>query len=229
LEMSSCSDASLENKDVSLSKQLSWLLRHGAQCAGVTIRPDGYVAVSEVLNLQQFKNLTLSDIVRVVQFNEKERFGLTTENEIIFIRAQQGHSIKGLNDSLLLERIISPKDIVSCIHGTYRKAWVQIKAVGLRRMSRNHIHFAPGLPNDKGVISGMRKTCEIYIYVDTESSMRDGIIFYRSKNNVILSYGFDGVLPVRYFKKVVDVENGQELRIGATKYCCVTNEESVSL
>jgi len=48
LEMSSCSDASLENKDVSLSKQLSWLLRHGAQCAGVTIRPDGHCQSSTV-------------------------------------------------------------------------------------------------------------------------------------------------------------------------------------
>lgn len=49
-------------------------------------------------------------------------------------------------------------------------------------MARNHIHFAIGLPGDKLVISGMRGTCDIYIEVDMEKAMKDGIKFYESAN-----------------------------------------------
>ncbi len=54
-------------------------------------------------------------------------------------------------------------------------------------MSRNHIHFAPGMPKQNGVISGMRTSCEIYITIDLFGAIKDGIIFYVSTNNVILT------------------------------------------
>lgn len=70
-------------------------------------------------------------------------------------------------------------------------------------MSRNHIHFAPGLPQEDGVISGMRKSCDVYIYIDMVQAIKDGIDFYISSNNVILTEGIKGVLPPKYFKKVL--------------------------
>ncbi len=54
-------------------------------------------------------------------------------------------------------------------------------------MARNHIHFAPGMPTEEGVISGMRGTCDIYIQIDMEAAVKDGIKFYISSNNVILT------------------------------------------
>ena len=75
-------------------------------------------------------------------------------------------------------------------------------------MSRNHIHFAPGMPKEEGVISGMRATCDIYIEIDMEAAIKDGIKFYISSNNVILTEGVDGVLSPKYFKRVVQ-KNGQ--------------------
>lgn len=69
-------------------------------------------------------------------------------------------------------------------------------------MTRNHIHFAPGLPKEEGVISGMRGSCDIYIEIDLFNAMKDGIDFFISSNNVILTEGIDGVLPPKYFKKV---------------------------
>ena len=44
---------------------------------------------------------------------------------------------------------------------------------------RNHIHFAPGLPNDSGVISGMRQICNIVIFIDLEAALQGG---FRSPN-----------------------------------------------
>lgn len=72
-------------------------------------------------------------------------------------------------------------------------------------MSRNHIHFATGLPTDRTVISGIRKNCQIYIYINLPLALHDGIPFYKSSNDVILSPGNqDGVLPPQYFLKVFD-------------------------
>ena len=69
-------------------------------------------------------------------------------------------------------------------------------------MNRNHIHFAPGLPKEQGVISGMRGSCDIIVQIDMESAMKDGIAFYISSNNVILTEGVDGLLASKYFKNV---------------------------
>lgn len=41
-----------DTPDVRLSKGLSWLLRHGAEKAGLNIRQDGYAKVSDVVSLQ---------------------------------------------------------------------------------------------------------------------------------------------------------------------------------
>ena len=71
-------------------------------------------------------------------------------------------------------------------------------------MTRNHIHFAKGLPGDGKVISGMRKTCDIFIYVNVEKCLKSGIPFFESSNGVLLSPGNDkGMIPLSMFDKVV--------------------------
>lgn len=75
-------------------------------------------------------------------------------------------------------------------------------------MSRNHIHFAPGMPKQEGVISGMRGSCDVYIEIDLFKAMKDGINFYISSNNVILTEGVNGALDPKYFKKVVGKDGG---------------------
>lgn len=90
------------------------------------------------------------------------------------------------------------------IHGTYLKCWPQIKAEGLCRMRRQHIHLAKGTLADKTVISGLRQNAQIYIYVDLEKALCDGIRFYESENGVILTSGNEnGYLEPKYFFKVV--------------------------
>lgn len=76
-------------------------------------------------------------------------------------------------------------------------------------MNRLHIHFARGLPNDNRVISGMRKSVQIYIYIDLRKAVNDGIPFYVSANNVILSPGnANGIIESKYFLKVIDSRTG---------------------
>ncbi len=69
--------------------------------------------------------------------------------------------------------------------------------------------MAIGMPGKKGVISGMRNSCEVVIEVNMVRAIFDGSIpFHISNNNVILTAGIDGVLPSKYFRQVVNLKTG---------------------
>ena len=221
-----------------ISHSLSWALRHNALQLKLTMTPDGFVPLEEILQSKhpKLKGFTETQIRQVVAENDKQRFSLQMkpaaeyaaspivgnssaaaaavssddETAIIWcIRANQGHSIPGIDPHLLLTRL-KPDELVALpviIHGTYFDAWKNIQKSGyLSRMNRNHMHFAAGLPGENGVISGMRKSCEVYIYVDAIRCARDGIVFFRSDNGVLLTAGVnnEGELPISYFSHVKD-------------------------
>ena len=76
--------------------------------------------------------------------------GEDTDPTPFYIRANQGHSMKGVEAENLLTPI-SLADEASVpetvVHGTFYGAWENIlKDGGLRRMGRNHIHFSTGPP-----------------------------------------------------------------------------------
>lgn len=221
-----------------LSHALSWALRHAAPDIGLAMTPAGWVSVKEILESKhpRLKGATLQAIEEVVATSDKRRFALAMrprsdlsglvgnpsnsksregdedEEQILCIRANQGHSINTIDPVLLLTKL-SPEELkkFSCIvHGTTPTAWQSIAEQGLRKMTRTHIHLATGLPNDDGVISGMRRTATVYVYVDAEACTRDGIEFYISDNGVILTEGVDGCLPAEYFLRVTD-SNGDAL------------------
>lgn len=73
------------------------------------------------------------------------------------------------------------------------------------------------MPKEEGVISGMRQSCDIYISIDMIEAMKDGINFYISSNNVILTEGINGVLPPKYFKSVVSKKGDDMLKKAAKK------------
>lgn len=169
----------MENS-VRLSKFLSKILRHKAEEYGFAIQSDGFVSVSELLAHRDFRRFTLEDIVHVVETNDKKRFELCTgaykfcfRLKLTFlilltyvvhgemkIRAVQGHSLRNIDDTLLLTLITNPADLPVALHGTNINALSSIMATGLDRMSRNHIHLAVGTP-EEGVISGMRKNVKV--------------------------------------------------------------------
>lgn len=76
-------------------------------------------------------------------------------------------------------------------------------------MTRQHIHLAKGTPQDASVISGLRKNVQVYIYIDLQKSLNDGLKFYESENGVILTPGnANGFLEPKYFSKVIKVDTG---------------------
>lgn len=144
------------------------------------------------------------------------------------IRANQGHSVAIASQDLLspLTEANIPETVV---HGTTHGAWLLIAATGgLKRMDRVHIHFASGLPaglrpvressDDQTtattaaaapVISGMRNSSTVLVYLDVRKAMAAGIAFWTSENGVILSEGDEnGVVGLEYFARVEDRTGG---------------------
>lgn len=206
-------------RDTTISKLLSWILRHGAEKCGLSIRSDGYVDLAELLCLPSLcaKNVTACDVRRIVANDNKNRYKLVVnERGCEKIKANQGHSLKSVED-LSLTKIVDNSTIV--VHGTFYKCWEGIKRDGLRSMNRNYIHFSAtnrnNFQNSSEKISGFRENCEILIYVDVELAQRDGVEFFRSENNVILSKGLvgTGCLPTKYFSKIIDRQSGNPVSV----------------
>jgi 2'-phosphotransferase len=241
-ETSSYPQAKKQKNLKQLSHKLSLGLRHKALEFGWRMAPDGYVPVDDVLKHNAFRGYSVQDIQIVVETNDKQRYDLTDRpitnymvetkhtiiqgetcvdtpkcnvDTILCIRANQGHSIPSVNPELLLDRLSSVEllnNIPMMVHGTYYDAWKLIRIHGLHKMTRNHIHFATGLPREESVISGMRMSCEVYIYVNIPKCVLDGIPIYRSQNGVLLTDGVDnaGTLPPEYFSMVTD-KSGNDL------------------
>ena len=188
----------------SISKTLSWILRHHAKELGLDITTDGWVNLEQLLKLPQIlsKHADITLIQKVVAENDKKRFELKQDGVQWYIRAVQGHTISDVIEEGLMDLITDPKLYPIVIHGSYAKNWESIKGGGLNKMKRNHIHLAQGLPGEGKVISGMRGSCNMIIEIDICKAMADGIKFYLSKNNVILTEGVEGTLDKKYFKKV---------------------------
>lgn len=202
-----------DSVDVRLSKTLSYILRHGALKEHLQIRSDGCIRLDELLQRPKLKGFTREDIYRVVAENEKQRFALVEEKEadgtpVVFIRANQGHTLKQVEQPDLTP-VESASELPIAVHGTYQKFWESIALGGLKPMQRRHIHLAKGLIGEEGVVSGMRATCDVFIYLDVEKCFQDNIKFFISSNGVILTEGLPDSksVPIGYFKKVID-KNG---------------------
>lgn len=198
-------------RDVIISKSLSYLLRHGALKEKLEIDKLGYARISDILNHSRLKSMkaTRQDIERVVANNDKKRFTISPDGD--HICANQGHSIKHCDEVQLIPLTVEELIPLDIYHGTFKKKLSLIKSSGgLNRMGRNHIHFTCKAYN---TISGIKKTANALVYVDVKKCLDDGIQFYKSLNNVILTLGNErGMIPWEYVTKVVDL-NGNELKL----------------
>lgn len=203
-----------EDSDISTSKYLSCVLRHNAGKLGLEVREDGYISVAKILELEYFtaKGTTQQDICALVEKNEKKRFGIKEMNEELYIRAHQGHSINLVQDTELLEEIPDTENLTVLCHGTFAAKWERIKEEGLRTMGRNHIHLVSKdlveEENRTSVISGTRGDFDTIVFIETDLAREEGVIFFRSENDVVLTRGLEheedgGYLPARLFQKVM--------------------------
>ncbi|MBZ9712345.1 RNA 2'-phosphotransferase [Deinococcus multiflagellatus] len=157
--------------DRTLSKRLSYLLRHAPHEAGLTLAPGGWVPLEPLL---AHLRVTRADVERVVAGNDKQRFSLRGDQ----IRANQGHSVPV--DLELVPQ--TPPEVL--YHGTHPAALAAIVQDGLRAMSRHHVHLSADRETAARV--GARRGRPVVLTVRAGAMHAAGHLFYRSENGVWL-------------------------------------------
>ena len=212
-----------------MSRRLSHILRHVQKdFRNFEIRPDGFANAFQVLAELNFGfRPTLRDLFEVVRLNDKQRFEMKQLDagpgtNDWFIKAAQGHSIPEIDPDQCYKRITEHPDGTNvCIHGTQyrnlRSIWKHGLLVGGlpdHHKGRNMLHTIPFLPKDKRIVSGLRHNSEVLLWLDFDELLKDGIRFYQSVNNVMMTPGDKhGNIPTKYIHKVTDTKTGKNVRI----------------
>jgi putative RNA 2'-phosphotransferase len=169
----------MSEHEKSLSKFLSLILRHKPETINLCLDENGWAKVDELIKQANLHNvpLTQDTLSRIVETNDKNRFIYSEDRQRI--RANQGHSIN--IDLQLLEA--EPPPLL--FHGTAMKNIDPIKANGLLKGERHHVHLSTDSKTAKSV--GGRYGKPIVIGVNAREMYLSGFKFFRSENGVWLT------------------------------------------
>ncbi|RJF72531.1 RNA 2'-phosphotransferase [Deinococcus cavernae] len=157
--------------EVKLSKELSYLLRHAPEKAGLTLEPGGWVPLTPLL---KHLNVSREQVERIVAGSDKQRFSLKGDH----IRANQGHSVP-------VDLELSPQVPPAVLyHGTHPAVAEAIRREGLKPMARHHVHLSAD--EDTARTVGARRGQPIILTVRAGEMYQAGFSFYRSENGVWL-------------------------------------------
>lgn len=168
----------------SISKKLSFALRHHPEAFNLNLDAQGWCSVDDLIKKfnKQGTGLTESLLKKVVAENDKKRFSFNESGT--YIRANQGHSIKV---ELGYEPIYPPEFLY---HGTAVKNLKSIQKLGLQKRSRHHVHLSSDRITARQV--GSRHGTPVVLKIQSAEMADAGYIFYLSANGVWLT---DEVIP----------------------------------
>lgn len=162
-----------------ISKQLSYVLRHRPDSIGITLDSAGWVPVEQLLKALNDHGFAvdLPTLKAVVGGNDKQRFTLSPDNGRI--RAAQGHSVPVQLELTSVE----PPDVL--YHGTAEKSLPAIRAQGLKPGTRQQVHLSADLGTARNV--GTRHGKPHVLRVAAGDMHRAGHEFYQADNGVWLT------------------------------------------
>ena len=167
------------------SKFLSLVLRHRPEIIGMTLDPEGWLDINTLLANANSRGraITLEQLHDVVATNDKKRFALSDDG--MRIRANQGHSVRHVD--LDLPAVQPPADLY---HGTVAQFLASIRAQGLLKRSRNHVHLSAD--RETAMKVGMRRGSPVVLTIAAGDMHAAGYRFHLSQNGVWLT---DAVPP----------------------------------
>ncbi|MEO0740179.1 MAG: RNA 2'-phosphotransferase [Bacteroidota bacterium] len=170
----------------STSKFLSLVLRHDPGRIGITLGARGWTDAAALIGAANRHGVALNRALleHVVATNAKQRFALSDDSTRV--RANQGHSVQ-------IDLGLTPSEPPAVLyHGTARKNLGSIRAHGLVKRQRHHVHLS--VDTETAAKVGQRHGKPVVLTVDAARMQADGHVFFRSENGVWLT----GVVPAAY-------------------------------
>lgn len=164
--------------DEKVSRFLSLVLRHHPERIGIQLDAQGWANVPQLLHGMAAAGIHLSEgeLAEIVLKNDKQRFAISRNGR--GIRANQGHSVK-------IDLGYPPQEPpVLLYHGTATRFLDSIRATGLDKRKRHHVHLSASIELARMV--GIRHGEVIVMPVRSGAMHAVGVPFYHSANGVWL-------------------------------------------
>ena len=165
-----------------LSKTVSMALRHVPEKFGLTLSPEGWVQISDlIVSLGNFEKkwdgVTKDDLLQMDAQSGKKRFEIEGNK----IRALYGHSTK---ETQISYDVVEPPEVL--YHGTSAEAADLILIEGLKPMGRQYVHLSDKV--ETATIVGKRKEKQpVLLIVEAKQAYADGVKFYHGNDNTWLA------------------------------------------
>ena len=168
------------DRAVRVSKLLALGLRHDPSALGITVDAHGFADVDNVLRglATHGENVTRDELEEIVETSDKKRYALSADGQLI--RANQGHSI----DVDLGLEAKAPPDVL--YHGTTTRFLDSIKATGLVRGARTHVHLSVDVKTAE-IVAKRRAGPHVILSVRASAMHASGLPFFLSANGVWLT------------------------------------------
>ncbi|KAK7466320.1 tRNA 2'-phosphotransferase [Stygiomarasmius scandens] len=190
---------------VTLTKRLSYLLRHGAEAEGLNIRPDGWVPLGDVLKHATMMGVSLEGLQKVLQRDPQRRIKLKEEpvsqnTSTWWIKASGRHSIPSVNTAV--KQIKSVEQVSAVLYCVNWTKWDSIKQYGIwPEKDDSLIHFIQSVHENYG-IEAHRNTSQVVIQLDLSKAILEGLQFFITNDHSIVTAGdYRGCVGPEYIYK----------------------------
>lgn len=175
-----------------LSKEVSYVLRHAPEEYGLVLDKDGFVLIDKLLVALNAKGgydraITTDDLREIIATSSKKRHEIVGDK----IRALYGHSVNTVID----KEASQPPAVL--YHGTTHEALEAILKDGLKPMGRQRVHLSTDIETATSVGS-RRDNNPVILEIDAASANAKGVVFYKGNDKVWLA----DAVPPRYIKQI---------------------------
>lgn len=172
---------------------MSYLLRHHPEALSLSMSPEGWVSMDELINSGSY---TRQDILDIVANDAKGRYQISEDG--LMIRAVSGHSLDDVNPDLkFVDNTLLP-DVL--YHGTSTEGLNGIESTGkITKMERNYIFLVDSI--EEAFTTGKRHGTPCVLIIDIAKMIADGWSFWSPQGDRYVFSKED--IPKEYIKDIL--------------------------